>query len=86
VKREAGHFCDVRLLPGECVVCVGKPRPVIHVDSWAGRQTVEVEILGHTPKRVRVRFLSDCRKGPIGTVRLLAPEVVVMPAAHHGGG
>jgi hypothetical protein len=80
------HFCDVRLLPGECIVCIGEPRPTVRVDSWAGRQTVEVEILGHTPKRMRVRFLSECMKGPRGTVCLVAPEVVVMPAALRGDG
>ena len=42
---------------------------------------VEVEILGRTPKRTRVRFLADNPKGQRGDVRLVAHDVVRMPEA-----
>lgn len=70
------HFCNPALLPGECIDCVGKPRPYVRLESWAGSQRVEVEVLGRTPRRVRIRFLADCPKGKRGTVRLVSPEVI----------
>jgi hypothetical protein len=74
--REGEHFCDAKLLPGECIVCVGKPRPFVRIESWAGSHAVDVEILGRTAKRTRVRFLSDCQKGERGAVRLVRPDAV----------
>lgn len=76
------HFCNPDLLPGECLVCVGRPRPTVAIDSWAGRTVVEVEILGRTPKRTRVRFLADNPKGKAGDVRMVAHDAVRIP----GGG
>ncbi len=73
------HFCDARLLPGECIACAGKPRPFVRVESWAGSQVVEVEVLGRTLKRLRIRFLADNAKGRRGNVRLVAPDVVTFP-------
>lgn len=100
--RESGasapdHVCDARLLPGECLRCLDLPRPYVPIDSWAGRQRVDVEIVGATPKRLRIRFLADNRKGKRGDVRLVSRDVVVWPpsagapsspdaaAAHVGG-
>ncbi len=73
------HFCDARLFPGECIVCLGKPRPVIMVDVPFARMRVEVEILGRGPKRTRVRFLADNPKGKAGDVRFVANDAVRMP-------
>lgn len=75
------HFCNARLFPGECLNCLGKPRPTVAINSWAGQTVVEVEILGRTPKRTRVRFLADNPKGQRGDVRLVAHDVVRMPEA-----
>lgn len=72
------HICDARLLPGECIVCVGKPKPTIRIESWAGSHMVHVEVIGVTAKRWRIRFLDDCPKGKRGTIRLVAPNVVRM--------
>ncbi len=73
------HFCDSRLLPGECITCVGKPRPFIRIESWAGSQQVEVEILGRTPKRLRIRHLTDNAYAKRGDVRLVSPDGVTRP-------
>lgn len=70
------HYCDSRLLPGECLVCLRGPRPYVRIESWAGAQDVDVEILGRTPKRVRIRLLADCQRGTRGDVRLVHPDVV----------
>lgn len=79
-NKAPDHFCDARLLPGECLHCVGKPRPFVNIVSWAhGSSRVEVEILGRTPRRVRIRFLADNMKGQRGDVRLVAPGVVQYP-------
>ena len=75
------HFCSERLLPGECIVCVGKPRPYVVVNSYAGARRVEVEVLGRTPKRLRIRLLADCLKGERGAVRLVDPSIVRRPGA-----
>lgn len=75
------HFCDERLLPGECIRCVGGPRPRVAIDSFAGRFVVEVEVLGRTAKRTRIRFLGDCPKGKLGDVAMVAHAVVRPPAA-----
>lgn len=75
------HLCDVRLLPGECLDCLGRPRPYVCVDSWAGRSRYDVEVIGVTPKRLRVRFLADSRWHKRGDVRCVAPDVVQWPAA-----
>lgn len=69
------HFCDPRLLPGECVECLGKPRPCL-----AGVIDVPVEIVGRTAKRVRVRFLDSSCGRRRGEVRLVAPDAVRWPA------
>ena len=78
------HICDARLLPGECIVCVGKPKPTIRIESWAGSHVVPVEVIGVTAKRWRIRFLDDCQKGKRGTVRLVKPEVVRMGGQAQG--
>lgn len=70
------HFCDARLPPGACALCAGRPRPTVGVISWARTQWVEVEILGRTPRRIRIRFLADSMKGRCGDVRLVHPSVV----------
>ena len=70
------HFCDERLLPGECIVCIDKPRPFVIVESWAGSERVEVEILGRTHQRTRIRFLHDNSKGRCGDVRTVTSAVV----------
>lgn len=31
----------------------------VAIDSWAGRRLVEVEIVGETPQRYRVRLVED---------------------------
>ena len=54
-------------------------RPFIRVASWAGTTTTFVEILGRTPKRLRIRFLSDCPKGKRGDVKLVPIDVVQWP-------
>lgn len=72
------HFCNRQLPPGEC--CNGKPRQFVRVLSWGGITDVEVEILGRTPKRVRIRFLSDSMKGRRGDVRLVAADAIHQPA------
>ena len=73
------HYCDERLLPGECIHCVRGFMPFIRVASWAGTTTTFVEILGRTPKRLRIRFLSDCPKGKRGDVKLVPIDVVQWP-------
>lgn len=75
----AEHFCNPALFPGECIVCVGKPRPFVRVESWAGSADLPVEIIGRTPKRLRIRFLEDSRWHKSGEVRLVAPDVVRTP-------
>lgn len=78
------HFCDPKLLPGECIHCVRGPRPFIRVASWAGTVSVEVEIIARTPKRLRVRFLANCPKGKAGDVKLVPADVVVWPEVSRG--
>lgn len=73
------HYCNPALLPGECLVCVGRPRPFVRIESWAGSEVVEVEILGRTEHRTRIRLLSDNRKGKRGDVRMVAHGVVKEP-------
>lgn len=73
------HFCSKFLFPGECIVCVGKPRPFIRIESWAGSERVEVELLKRTPKRYCIRFLEKCSKGNKGAVRYVAHDVVRFP-------
>jgi hypothetical protein len=34
-------------------------RAVLALDGWAGRRLIPVEVIGHTPKRVRVRILAE---------------------------
>ena len=56
----------------------------LHIDSFAGRRKVEVEIVGETPKRYRVRLLADCklpgrnRKGKTGDVVLVPASAVTV--------
>ena len=33
----------------------------LHLDTWAGRIREPVELIGETPKRYRIRLLSDIR-------------------------
>jgi hypothetical protein len=70
------HLCDRALPPGQCPACAGKPRPFVTVVGWHGSERVEVEVLGRTPKRTRIRFLADCAKGKAGDVRLVRPDAV----------
>ena len=79
MRRVAEHFCDERLLPGECIRCAGGPRPTVAIDSYAGRRVVEVEVLGRTSRRTRIRFLADCSKGKRGDVAMVAHDVVRAP-------
>lgn len=79
MKQPAHHYCDAALLPGECLACVGKPRPFVRLQSWAGAADVEVEILGRTQARTKIRFLRDCQKGARGDVRLVAHDAVFLP-------
>ena len=55
----------------------------LHIDSFAGRSTVSVEIVGETPKRYRVRLLADCllpnrRRGKTGDVVLVPASAVTV--------
>ena len=77
MRRE--HFCNENLLPGECITCLGHPRPFVVVQSWAGAVRAEVEILARTPKQVRIRFLTDSPEGRVGDVRLVQADVVRFP-------
>lgn len=77
----AEHFCLARLLPGECLDCLGKPRPFVRIESWAGSVDVDVEVIGRTPKRLRIRFLADNPKGRYGDVRLVHLDAVRRPSA-----
>lgn len=47
----------------------------VHLESWAGRTTVPVEIIGHTKKRTRVKVLAD---EPLKGWK--AGDVVLVPA------
>ena len=76
-----GHLCDPSRLAGECSICVGKPRPSIRIESWAGSRVVPVEIIGVTARRWRIRFLDHCPKGNRGDIRLVKPEVVRLPSS-----
>lgn len=78
------HFCDERLLPGECIVCSGGPRPYITVVSAASAQFVDVEVVGATARRLRVRLLADCAKWKRGSIRCVAPSSVAWPDAAPG--
>lgn len=57
----------------------------LHINSWAGHSKHEVEIVGETPKRYRVKLLSDCplagrnRQGKAGEV-VLVPKYAVTKA------
>ncbi len=79
------HFCDPKLSPGACSTCAGKPRPYVRVRSWAGHRDVDVEILGRTPKRVRVRFLEDTVRRKRGDVALVDASVVQRRSQNEGG-
>ena len=61
------------------------PRAYVVVVSWAGRRRVDVEVVGRTPKRLRIRFLEDCLKGQRGDVRLVHPSVVRFAESTTGG-
>lgn len=73
------HFCDPRILPGECLECLGAPRPFVALRSWAGFVACPVEVIGRTAKRLRVRFLANSGGRRRGEVRLVAPEAVHWP-------
>ena len=77
---EVEHFCRAELLPGECLHCAGQQRPTVTINTWAGAKKVEVEVLGKTAKRTRVRFLAACAMGPIGSVHLVSHDAVSWPA------
>lgn len=47
------------------------------LDSWAGRREVPIEVLGETPKRYRVRLLSDAMLPRRGHIQ--AGEIVLVP-------
>lgn len=54
---------------------------VVRVQSWAGVHLVSVEIIGETPKRYRVRILSDARwPGRRNSVK--AGDVKLVPKNH----
>ena len=69
------HFCDERLLPGECIRCLGDAHPVVLFETWAGTVRVPCELLKRTPKRFRVRFIETS----LG-VRIKRGEVRYVPA------
>jgi len=62
-------------------VCLGKPRPFVRIESWAGSHAVCVEVLARTPKRWRVRFLENNQKGKRGDIRWVAPNAVFAPSS-----
>jgi hypothetical protein len=52
----------------------------VHTESWAGRAKHEVEILGATPKRYRVRAVESWRVGHgRGRRSIAAGDVVLVP-------
>jgi hypothetical protein len=60
----------------------------LHLDGWAGRTRHRVEILGETPRRLRVRLVERAYRHPAGKV-LRAPRHAVVrddpaPAARPG--
>lgn len=50
---------------------------ILHLDDWAGRRRVPVEVVGETPKRYRVRVLEDC--GLPSRRRARSGDVVLVP-------
>ena len=49
---------------------------ILTLESWAGRTNHPVEILGETPKRYKVKLMTDNIKGRKGTV-LKVPKYAV---------
>jgi hypothetical protein len=58
---------------------VSEPKAYVLIRGWHGVDRVDVEIIGRTPKRTRIRLLADCPKGKRGDVRLVSHDVVRMP-------
>jgi hypothetical protein len=48
----------------------------LHLNSWAGHSTSNVEILKETPKRFKIKLLKDCLKGKSGKI-LYVPKYAV---------
>lgn len=78
------HFCCEDLLPGECLDCVGRPRPFVVIDG----DRVAVEVLGEHRGSVvpglggsvlRVRLVDACPGLDVGTVRYVRPWDVIRP-------
>ncbi len=57
-------------------------RGELRLDSWAGRRSYPVEVLGETPQRYRIRLLEDMplpgrnKRGAAGEVRLVPKYAV----------
>ena len=47
------------------------------MDDWAGRHSVECEVIGETPKRYRIKLLQDARLP--GNRQREAGDVVLVP-------
>jgi hypothetical protein len=53
------HYCDERLLSGECIHCIGAAHPTVRFETWAGTVAVRCELLKRTAKRFKVRFVES---------------------------
>lgn len=65
------------------------PRPGrLWFDSWAGRASYRIEVIGETPKRYRVRVLDDVimRGWHVGDAVLVPRYAVTFDAAGGSGG
>ena len=51
---------------------------VLHTQSWAGRSETPVMVVGETPKKYRIRAITDTRLGGRGRV-CVAGETALVP-------
>lgn len=69
------YVCCEDLLPGECLDCVGKPRPFVVIDG----DRVAVEVLGLVGTDLRVRAIESGPGVAYGDVRVVPEWDVIRP-------
>ena len=50
---------------------------VLVLDSWAGRERIPCEVVGETPKRLRIKLLEPCRLPLVATLPHAGDGVLV---------
>lgn len=70
--KAAGGLHGFMLDRSESLLKIG----TVHLEGWAWRTEIPVEIIGETPKRTRVRFLKTAYRWRAGDVALVPKHAV----------